>query len=226
MKILCKFTKRGYLKFISHLDLVSLFHRELRLNNVDIKFTNGFNPHPKMSIPYPLPLGVESESEYIEIYINKEIDIQYFIESMNNTLPDGIKIISARYDDDRSVSNLVGGVIYRFHIEDSYNNYSYNMKDIIKALNNSEYLTIERKRKSKRRKIIVNENAKEFISKFKYLDAKTFDVYIKIKENGSLKPSYIADILNKEFYLDLKEENISIERIALIKSTESEDDIY
>lgn len=151
MKILCKFTKLGYLKFISHLDLVDLFQRTLFQNKVDVKFSEGFNPHPRMSIAYPLPLGIESNSEYMEIYLNSEVDLDDFVNKMNERLPIGIKIVEAKYDDDESISNKVKSVVYAFKLLNTFYDKNKDI-DLVKELNkinDMDIVEIERKRKKR-----------------------------------------------------------------------------
>ncbi len=86
-----KFTKKGYLKYISHLDLMRLFERGFRRAQIPIKYSEGFNPQPKFSIANPLALGIESEEEYMDINLHERIPIDEFIERMNRELPDDIK---------------------------------------------------------------------------------------------------------------------------------------
>ncbi len=190
MKILCKFTKIGYLKFISHLDLVDLFQRTLFQNKVDVKFSEGFNPHPRMSIAYPLPLGIESNSEYMEIYLNSKIDLKDFLVKMNERLPQGIKIVEAKYDDDESISNKVKSVVYAFKLLNTFyeKNKDIDLAKELNKINDMDIVEIERKRKKGKRRIFVKENAKDYLNRLELKDDAIY-AYIKMSEQGSLKPA-------------------------------------
>ncbi len=61
-----RFEKGGYTKYISHLDLLRVFKRAFKVVGLDIKYSNGYNPHPKMSFAQPLSLGYSSLCEYLE----------------------------------------------------------------------------------------------------------------------------------------------------------------
>ena len=61
-----KFTKSGYVKYISHLDLLRLFKRAFKKTGLTLKYSQGFNPHPKMGFAQPLSLGYSSICELIE----------------------------------------------------------------------------------------------------------------------------------------------------------------
>lgn len=227
MKILCKFTKLGYLKFISHLDLVDLFQRTLFQNKVDVKFSEGFNPHPRMSIAYPLPLGIESNSEYMEIYLNSKIDLKDFLIKMNERLPHGIKIVEAKYDDDESISNKVKSVVYAFKLLNTFYNKNKDI-DIAKELNKvnaMDIVEIERKRKKGKKRIFVKENAKDYLNRLELKDNAIY-AYIKMSEQGSLKPALVLDILNNYTDIVMDELDIDLERIGLYQDEEGTKEIF
>lgn len=227
MKILCKFTKLGYLKFISHLDLVDLFQRTLFQNKVDVKFSEGFNPHPRMSIAYPLPLGIESNSEYMEIYLNSRIDLKDFLIKMNERLPAGIKIARAMYDDDESISNKVKSVVYAFKLLNTFfdKNKDVDIAKELDKINSMDIVEIERKRKKGKRRIFVKENAKEYLKRLELKDDAIY-AYIKISENGSLKPALIFDILNNYTNINMDELDIDLERIGLYQDEDGLKEIF
>lgn len=227
MKILCKFTKLGYLKFISHLDLVDLFQRTLFQNKVDVKFSEGFNPHPRMSIAYPLPLGIESNSEYMEIYLNSKIDLKDFLIKMNERLPQGIKIVESKYDDDESISNKVKSVVYAFKLLNTFYDKNKDI-DIAKELdkvNAMDIVEIERKRKKGKRRIFVKENAKDYLNRLELKDDAIY-AYIKMSEQGSLKPALVFDILNNYTDIVMDELDIDLERIGLYQDEEGTKEIF
>ncbi len=227
MKILCKFTKLGYLKFISHLDLVDLFQRTLFQNKVDVKFSEGFNPHPRMSIAYPLPLGIESNSEYMEIYLNSKIDLKDFLIKMNERLPQGIKIVEAKYDDDESISNKVKSVVYAFKLLNTFydKNKDIDLAKELNKINDMDIVEIERKRKKGKKRIFVKENAKDYLNRLELKDGAIY-AYIKMSEQGSLKPALVFDILNNYTDIVMDELDIDLERIGLYQDEEGLKEIF
>lgn len=86
------FSKKGFLKYISHLDLMRLFMRALRRAQLPIKITQGFNPHPKLSIKRALKLGLESDNEEGAIVLRELIAPEDFKERLQRQLPQGINI--------------------------------------------------------------------------------------------------------------------------------------
>lgn len=87
------------MRFISHLDLMRLFHRALRRAGLPAVITKGFSPHIKMSVMKALKLGVESVSEEAVFYMSEKLSPRDFAEAINAKLPYGIKVTSARGDE-------------------------------------------------------------------------------------------------------------------------------
>lgn len=89
------FSKKGYMRYISHLDLMRLFTRAMRRAEIPVKITEGFNPHPKLSIKRALKLGLESDNEEATIALKELISPEEFIGKLNKQLPQGISLSGA-----------------------------------------------------------------------------------------------------------------------------------
>ena len=86
------FTKKGLIKYISHLDLMRLLMRAMRRAGLPLKMTEGFSPHPKLSIKRALKLGVESDCEEAYIMLSAEVTPEDFRARLQRQLPEGITI--------------------------------------------------------------------------------------------------------------------------------------
>jgi radical SAM-linked protein len=91
-KISFIFSKKGAMKFISHLDLMRLFTRALRRAELPVKITEGFSPHPKISLKRALKLGVESENEEATFTLKEPVTPGDFMRRLQEQLPEGISI--------------------------------------------------------------------------------------------------------------------------------------
>ncbi|MDD4938582.1 MAG: TIGR03936 family radical SAM-associated protein [Candidatus Omnitrophica bacterium] len=91
-KIYFTFAKRGEMVYISHLDLMRLFMRALRRAELPVKMTEGFSPHPKISIKRALKLGIESEKEEAVFVLKEPVDAKEFKDRLQEQLPQGITI--------------------------------------------------------------------------------------------------------------------------------------
>ena len=92
IKITFIFAKKGTMKFISHLDLMRLFMRAVRRGSLPIKMTEGFSPHPKISLKRALKLGVESDNEEATFVLREPIAPEDFKQKLQKELPEGIYI--------------------------------------------------------------------------------------------------------------------------------------
>jgi radical SAM-linked protein len=95
IRVRMKFTKVGRIRFLSHLDFMTLFHRAVVRAQVPIAFSRGFNPHLKIAFGPALPVGMESESEYLDMEIDPFADLLQLMEGLNSTLPEGVRILEA-----------------------------------------------------------------------------------------------------------------------------------
>jgi len=87
-----RFCRGEEIKFISHLDIMRLWQRALNRAGMPLAYTEGFNPHPRMSLAAPLALGVTSEAELMDIVMAEWASPHSFIAAVRPQLPPGIEI--------------------------------------------------------------------------------------------------------------------------------------
>jgi len=227
MNLRVKFTKEGYLKFISHLDMMRLFDRAFRRGNIPIKYSQGFNPQPKISIANPLALGIESQAEFMDVELNERMPEKYFIDIMNNELPEGIRIIDAKYvDDNNIVSSAVGWSYYEINVK------VYNVEDIDfikgfidKWLMNTEIL-MERTRIKKGKEIKDIRNIRPLIGNVTVAEhdkdirkgtEHELKLYCQLKsgDSGNLKPTDFLMAFKEYTGLDMDIEMADIKRLNM-----------
>ena len=91
-----QFSKFGALKFVGHLDFMRAFGRAIRRGGLPIAYSQGFNPHMQLSFALPLPLGMESEKDYGEIWLTEDIGECALLEILNSHKPPGLMFLAAR----------------------------------------------------------------------------------------------------------------------------------
>ncbi|MBR2716595.1 MAG: TIGR03936 family radical SAM-associated protein [Oscillospiraceae bacterium] len=88
-----RFEKRGRSAFLSHLDVMRTFQRAFVRAEIGVRHSEGFNPHPKMSIALPLQLGCESVCEVLDVSVLEgPADMT---SALNAALPEGLHVLSA-----------------------------------------------------------------------------------------------------------------------------------
>lgn len=96
-----KFCKTGESVFISHLDLMRTFQRAFFRAELALGFSEGFNPHARMTVLLPLPLGDSSLCEYLDFEISDPPAPEEMISRLNTALPDGIRVSGAYPEPER-----------------------------------------------------------------------------------------------------------------------------
>ena len=100
-----KFSKDGYIKYTSHLDLLRMFKRAFKKTGLALKYSQGFNPHPKMGFAQPLSLGYSSRCELIEFETQMPHTTGELMEKLRNEMPEGIKLLSC-FELDENIKSL------------------------------------------------------------------------------------------------------------------------
>lgn len=106
------FEKVGWITFVNHMDLPTLFSRAARRAGLSQEFTQGFSPHPHISLASPLAIGVDGLAEPAEFWFN-EWDAEC-VQRWNDKLPEGIRILKYAEVDGPALAKLATTAVYRF----------------------------------------------------------------------------------------------------------------
>lgn len=90
------FSVTGVLKFLSHLDLLKLFTRSLLRAGLPVAYSEGFNPHPRISFGPPRGVGIDGMAEYCDLQLQRELPPEEIIEKLNKALPDAVRVQGGR----------------------------------------------------------------------------------------------------------------------------------
>ncbi len=95
-KFIIKYGRSARVKYISHLDFVRMFHRTVRRAGLDFSFSQGFNPHPIMTVAVPLSVGVTAMSEYMAVGFETALSEKGIKDILNDHLPDGFFVLDVK----------------------------------------------------------------------------------------------------------------------------------
>ena len=104
-KLRLRFKKTGRAIYISHLDLMHTLQRCFSRAGLELKYSEGFNPHPQISIALPLSVGCASVCEILDFRLNTELDPAELAERLDRVMPEGIEAIEC-YEQQRKVAEL------------------------------------------------------------------------------------------------------------------------
>ncbi|WP_319370971.1 TIGR03936 family radical SAM-associated protein [uncultured Ilyobacter sp.] len=95
MKKRLYFDKNEDMKYISHLDMMRFLERLLKKAKIEVKYSEGFHPRPRMSFGNPVSLGVEAYDEVMDLELLVEMDNDILLKKLNAACPQGFKFNAA-----------------------------------------------------------------------------------------------------------------------------------
>jgi radical SAM-linked protein len=88
-----KFRRGEESKYISHLDIMRLWQRALSRAGIALAYSEGFHPHPKISLAAPLAVGVTSDAELMDITLARQVTPHFFTAAVTQQLPADLEIL-------------------------------------------------------------------------------------------------------------------------------------
>jgi radical SAM family uncharacterized protein/radical SAM-linked protein len=112
------FDKTGDARFLSHRNTMDVFERAIRASGLPARYSEGFNPHMKLSMGPALPLGLESLHEVFDVEAVAGFPDDA-AASIAAKLPAGIGVLEVRElgPTDRALSKVVKSARYAVKLE-------------------------------------------------------------------------------------------------------------
>lgn len=206
------FSKTDRCKYISHLDINRCMSRALTRAQIPLWYTEGFNPHPYMSFSLPLPLGVESMCESLEIRITGDISNSEIKDKLNAVLPTGIRIVDV-YDDFRDCSEIAySDYVFKYDFKDNK-----EAEEKIKKVLSQDNIIALKRGKQGRRKVLKEVDIKPLIDKCSVSvrdNSTVINARLAAGQHSNLSPELFSQALLKLADLDFEWKSIS--RLALL----------
>lgn len=185
-----RFQKRDALRFISHHDLMRVFELALRRSGLKVAFTQGFNPHPRLSFALALPLGVESLDEIVDIDLEhgqEPLDPAQLVTTLSLQMPPGLVLLEAVIATKRP---RVAAAEYQCELPQNAD--PDELQARLQALLASETHAFTRSRGEA--KAARNFDARAFVLAAS-LQGRTLSMRLKTGADGGMKPSDLLQIL-------------------------------
>ena len=146
-----RFCRGEEIKFISHLDIMRLWERALHRAQIPLAYSEGFSPHPRLSLAAPLPVGVTSEAELMDVFVTKQVSPHWFVTAVSQQLPPGIEILGV-YQIALSMPSLQSQVRYaEYRAEVETEKGPRDIESAVSALLSVEHLPWHHQRDTGRR---------------------------------------------------------------------------
>ena len=207
-KLKVSFSKTGKAKYFGHLELVNIMFRAIKRADIDIKYSQGFHPKPKVSFEDPLAIGIESEIENMYFAVSHLIKREEVVTRLNKQLPEGLEILSCTEAPSKAEINRINGFTYRIRIKD----FDFD-KSAIQKFQNKEVVIVERlNKKGKINKI----NLKNVVLNINLTSKKEIEFILKPDKGKTVRP---YEVLKKIFnFTDKQNKQALVVKIGSIRT--------
>ena len=177
--------------------------------NINFLYSQGFNPHPIMTVAMPLSVGVTSDCEYLKVGFTDELKISEIKKRINEAFPLGFEVVEIVKLKGKEIDfSKITKACYVVELELSDGDI-----DIEKFMSNRE-IKVMKKSKSG----VKESDIRPYIYNMEYVDKKgniiTLKMCLSCGSTYNLKPDTIADAFEK--YLDIKIDFVSVHREQLV----------
>ncbi len=191
-----KFRKVGNLQYISHLDLQRTFSRVLVRAGLPLWYTKGFNPHIKMVFGLPLPVGCESETEFLDIRIEREMPLEEIKERLNAELTEELAVREVYFAERKFTDIAFAAYEYTLTLPEADAALAATIEKTLSA----GPLTFVKRSKSGEKEVDVRDFIRDFL-----VEAGTGEIRLAVTlsagEQNTLTPEAIVTVLKQKLGL-------------------------
>lgn len=212
MLVLVKFRVMANLRFLSHAETIKLFRRACVRAGIELEYSQGFNPRPKLSLPLPRSVGVEADDELLCLRVPvrdascvercakgaalEPPNIRNTIKTrLSEQLPKGCELLSVGIAKTKT-SFQPTLAAYVFAVRPEYLN--EKLRDTIRRLLASESLNLQRTIDAKGS--TRNVDVRGFLKSIESDDGKII-VECRITSAGSIRPCEILKLLKLDYQM-------------------------
>ena len=146
-----RFSRGEEIKYISHLDIIRLWERVFHRSQVPLAYSEGFSPHPRLSLAAPLPLEVTSEAELMDVFVSTWVSPHRLVDAVSGQLPSGIEVLGV-YQIALSTPSLQSQLRHvEYEVEVETEKEPEDIKSAVSALLSMEHLPWHHQRDTGRR---------------------------------------------------------------------------
>ena len=211
--------KGAEISVLSHLDYMNVFMRALLRSKLPAAWSEGFNPHLKVSFATALAVGVTSDCEYVDFELTAPVGAFEVAKRLNAQLPKGAEIVRLKKLRGKSkpVMSLVD--LSRYEIRLPFEEKFFDAAQAsVKNFNAASEIFFTRITPKKTREL----NAKKYlvgpVEIFLTGDELLIKFSVRITAEGSLKPSEVLKILRERFGFPVDVSEAKINRTALLSA--------
>ncbi len=208
-----KFSREGMTNFVSHLDMQRIFARALRRTGLEVKYSQGFNPHIVTSFAQALSVGMSTKGDYFEFFA-KDVP-RDIVGLLNEELPREIRALAGGIIP-QSCSKLMAAVCMAEYVFFPTQNAPEYFECIKRILDSESYIATRKKdgKQIEIRPLIISATLTPELARMK----------LSLMQNATLTPNVLRDVIDEiagknihanvmrmELYYDNKAEKLPLE---------------
>lgn len=197
-KLRLALSKGEEMRFLSHLDYAQAVERMIRRAEIKMAFSEGFNPHMKISFSSALALGITAEVEYLDMDIVEDATVESIMERLNRVAPPGLTVMAGREMPDK-VKKLMAICNYAVYEVSGPVTGDVNWDELFKSFNEAPEIEYEKVTPKKTRTIDVKHFVKEPITACLDGNRVTLTMGIGIYPEGTMKPGDVWQLGREKF---------------------------
>lgn len=213
-----QYEKLNNMRFLSHLELMKVLYRAFKRAYIDIAYTSGFHPRPRISFGMALPVGVESICEYLDIEFSSYIEPADFLSKVNQELPEGLQIVLAKNIPLKSHNLITEKINYNISLK--MNNFVNNdsiiedYNHMITSFLSNDKIIVERKKNNDIKKVDI----RPLIISMRIINIKdnlmNLELTLKVRESDNVRPKEIIKELKQSKKMDSDMDILSIKKVG------------
>lgn len=118
-RVRIKYAKGEGLKYVSHGALTRVLRRAISRAHIPVAFSEGYSRLPRIAFSPPLPVGLTSEAEFVDLQLSQPQDISALRDNLKQGFPPGLEVqevvfLSPRA---RSLDEVINFMVYRVSLK-------------------------------------------------------------------------------------------------------------
>lgn len=198
--VMLKFRVSEKMRYLSHAETLRVFQRACSRADIDLVYSSGFNPRPKISLPLPRTVGLACDDETCCLRLNHPadgLDIENLKDQLADQMPAGIELFTVELPE-QSVSFETGTAIYELPVKSEL--FSEQLQERVNGLLATDSLMLSRqphdrlRRAQPSRKKARTVDVREFIISIELQKPKVF-VTTSFGPAGSIRVDEFLNLL-------------------------------
>ncbi len=215
MRMYAVFEKGERLRHIGHLDILRTVQRALRRSGLQVKYSQGFNPHILLGFASALSVGAAAENELMEVELEEAISPEALSGILNSALPADIRVKKCGVLPDSTPSLMALVSAAAWHVRFLGDEREELLRQMTALMDQKEIMSVRKTKKAGEKDVDIRPS----ILAFEPLPPDSFDMTLSQEEGSTCKPSMVLEALKRVSGRD--EIRVSLTRTSLLTRTGS-----